>query len=367
MSQIDNLLNFVAGNSENRKVMSSVDDDVFSWLLINSDLFTLNTEPTTGEPSQLHPTDVSPLQSNVRAPAALQPSITAQTSPTPRSPETPVSYETNKTPDVALTDEEKKKLRLERNREIARNCRKRQREKMEQMEEEVKRLREEHEELVFLLRKGVDGDNRENERRRQLKRMREMKDTASEAELKQMMEEYIVSWQDYGQERHRTVKYHLDRLKALLLPTNLTKALTSWSGEKEDSLSTVDSFRDYITDLQDLPSNEEFPHRIVKEQGIWSLICREMEFTPEQQKSILGAKALIQTQRRNLQETLSMLNQLQTKIDDNMKTMKEMVDRYMNILKPSQQIAFLTWIEENQACMFMLNSIWMNRVQPHDN
>ena len=50
-----------------------------------------------------------------------------------------------------------------------------------------------------------------------------------------------------------------------------------------------------------------------------------------------------------------------------MKTMKEMVDRYMNILKPSQQIAFLTWIEENQACMLMLNSIWMNRVQPHDN
>ena len=57
----------------------------------------------------------------------------------------------------------------------------------------------------------------------------------------------------------------------------MTKALTSWSGEKEDSLSTMDSFRDYITDLQDLPSNEEFPHRIVKEQGIWSLICREME------------------------------------------------------------------------------------------
>ena len=50
-----------------------------------------------------------------------------------------------------------------------------------------------------------------------------------------------------------------------------------------------------------------------------------------------------------------------------MTTMKEMVDRYMNILKPSQQIAFLTWIEENQACMFMLNSIWMNHTTqtPH--
>ena len=49
-----------------------------------------------------------------------------------------------------------------------------------------------------------------------------------------------------------------------------------------------------------------------------------------------------------------------------MKTMKEMVDRYMNILKPSQQIAFLTWIEDNQACMYMLNSIWMNRRNAKD-
>lgn len=85
--------------------------------------------------------------------------------------------------DVALTEEDRKKLRLQRNREIARNCRKRQREKMEQMEQEVKRLREENDELVFLLRKGVDSKNREKERCRQLKKLREMKDTASEEEV----------------------------------------------------------------------------------------------------------------------------------------------------------------------------------------
>ena len=82
-----------------------------------------------------------------------------------------------------MTEEERKQLRLERNREIARNCRKRQREKMAQMEDEVKRLREEHEELIFLLRKGVDSEYRENERLRQLKKMCEMKCTASEEEL----------------------------------------------------------------------------------------------------------------------------------------------------------------------------------------
>lgn len=84
---------------------------------------------------------------------------------------------------MALTEEDRKRLRLQRNREIARNCRKRQREKMEQMEQEVKRLREENDELIFLLRKGVDSKNREKERCRQLKKLREMKDTASEEEV----------------------------------------------------------------------------------------------------------------------------------------------------------------------------------------
>ena len=62
MSQIDSLLNFVAGNTENRKVMSSVDDggvfgrhfqlDVFSWLLINCDLFTLNNDSAVASSSK---------------------------------------------------------------------------------------------------------------------------------------------------------------------------------------------------------------------------------------------------------------------------------------------------------------------------
>ena len=67
MSQIDNLLNFVAGNTENRKVMSKVDDgrklkvaltiDVFSWLLINCDLFTLNID---GNGNSVHPSSMAP-------------------------------------------------------------------------------------------------------------------------------------------------------------------------------------------------------------------------------------------------------------------------------------------------------------------
>ena len=77
MSQIDNLLNFVAGNSENRKVMSSVDDgwgylfeseiDVFSWLLINSDLFTLNNDqplPNSQQSSKEPASSLNPLKAS---------------------------------------------------------------------------------------------------------------------------------------------------------------------------------------------------------------------------------------------------------------------------------------------------------------
>ena len=41
------------------------------------------------------------------------------------------------------------------------------------------------------------------------------------------MEQYIISLQDYGEERRRTVKYHLDRLKTLLLPTNVPISIFS--------------------------------------------------------------------------------------------------------------------------------------------
>lgn len=110
---------------------------------------------------------------------------------------------------MALTEEDRKKLRLQRNREIARNCRKRQREKMEQMEQEVKRLREENDELVFLLRKGVDSKNREKERCRQLKKLREMKDTASEEEVRSNMKDF-----DVAQNLDGAVYYKLARLRS---------------------------------------------------------------------------------------------------------------------------------------------------------
>ena len=50
----------------------------------------------------------------------------------------------------------------------------------------------------------------------------------------------------------------------------------SWN-RKEDAPTTVDTIHDYLTDLQDLSENDEIPQSTFRDQGIWSLICREMQ------------------------------------------------------------------------------------------
>ena len=51
----------------------------------------------------------------------------------------------------------------------------------------------------------------------------------------------------------------------------------SWKEDKEGNVSTLESVRNYISELKDLPEGEAFPNPIMKDKGIWSLICREMD------------------------------------------------------------------------------------------
>ena len=51
----------------------------------------------------------------------------------------------------------------------------------------------------------------------------------------------------------------------------------SWKEDKEGNVSTLESVRNYISELKDLPEGEAFPNPIMKDTGIWSLICREMD------------------------------------------------------------------------------------------
>ena len=99
----------------------------------------------------------------------------------------------------------KREARLEKNREIARNCRKRKREKFEMMEEELTRLRAENEELRRKLDIGShNSDRRELVRRAkmmELERMLEKGSGATEEKIGASLKDYKECFADNGRER----------------------------------------------------------------------------------------------------------------------------------------------------------------------
>ena len=55
---------------------------------------------------------------------------------------------------------------------------------------------------------------------------------------------------------------------------------------------------------------------------------------------------------------LEMLEKLREKVGANSRVLEGNMDAIMSALRPSQQAQFLVWIEKNQTCMMMLNSLW---------
>ena len=53
-----------------------------------------------------------------------------------------------------------------------------------------------------------------------------------------------------------------------------------------------------------------------------------------------------------------MLEKLREKVGANSRVLEGNMDAIMSALRPSQQAKFLVWIENNQTCMMMLNSLW---------
>lgn len=118
-------------------------------------------------------------------------------------------------------EEQKKQERLKKNREIARSCRKRKKERMADMEEEVKRLRQENQLLTLDLQGQLyNAPEKEDKRIKHLNRIREMMNNknTTEEEIGKVMNEYIEEWSDYGNDRRNQIQFHIEKLKQLLLP-----------------------------------------------------------------------------------------------------------------------------------------------------
>lgn len=118
--------------------------------------------------------------------------------------------------------EEKRQRRLEKNREIAKNCRKRKKEKKEALEEEIKYLSKENARLRIQLQDDTDDESRTAQRIACLRRLKEQYEAHNAVGIAREMHTFVADWVSFGQKRLTMAEFHLDQLKSLILPTQVS-------------------------------------------------------------------------------------------------------------------------------------------------
>lgn len=127
--------------------------------------------------------------------------------------------------------DEKRKKRLEKNREIAKNCRKRKKEKREALEEEVgiqhflntqiTRLREENCRMRIQLENDTDDNFLRQQRSESLERLCQFYEAHDKEGMVKEIQEYVRQWGHFVQKRLTMAEFHLEQLKMLVLPTQV--------------------------------------------------------------------------------------------------------------------------------------------------
>lgn len=249
-----------------------------------------------------------------------------------------------------VQDLEKKQIRRVKNLVSVREFRKRKTKQLEQNEARLRRLEADNMDLKMRLKIGKEAILGEQREKQQIKeQMREMlQRNANEQEIAQFLNMYKVTYSDYGPKRREKLRFHLSRIRELLLPTQVTK-LSLYSVEQGVKMLR----RDIV--LQEDPMSA--PESATATVSLWGILADELEVTDEQQQQILERRAAIKKVRDALNHTLSILQNLEEVIDQKNTALEAQVAQLQRILTPSQATKFIIWVKENPAFMYMLDKL----------
>ena len=242
---------------------------------------------------------------------------------------------------------------------------------------------------------GKDGDEKEQERQVQLRKIQAMvAANAPEVELRQGIVHYKDLHADFGKDRWVALRHHLRCLKALLLPNHITK-MAMWSVENNDNPAVASAAASdgasptaaaaaaggagkglsgsmptptnglseaasTVSSSSSAPLSSPSPTPDggpVGPEGIWPQLAAYCEMTPEQQQRILGLRDSVRQRRRDFADLLSMLRRLDEKITTNFQGLELQMNVLMSHLAPRQIALFLDWMERNHPLFNLLSSL----------
>lgn len=167
------------------------------------------------------------------------------------------------------------KRKQPRNRDLAKACRKRQRDKLDELEMKIKMLADENKELQAHVNNVTQRTTEVQRQRIEMERLMKQKveqmegsSTQTGPEIDALVKKFVALYSDYGEYRGREVSFHLDQLEKLVVPTSTTK-FCIWTLQQGES-----------------NSNEA-------KSSLFSTLSRELEILPEQLNAVRGRKYVL--------------------------------------------------------------------------
>jgi hypothetical protein len=247
---------------------------------------------------------------------------------------------------------EKKRKRLERNRESARECRKRKKEKKLLLRQQLTMLEAENLQLRLKLQVGHDSaniDEKSNYISAKLGTM--MKEGASDLEIQKAIADYQERYADYGRDRRSAIDFHIAQLRRCLQPTQTTRAIL-WL------MSLARQFHEQTNgNVQFKEPNELF--------NLWLDLLKEVKPTVAQRRLMVSYTTVTPNGTdpfndvRSVSETCNgMLDRLVEIICNKNNSLDSEMANIQTILSARQIAKFILWIDQNPACMQMLEALW---------
>jgi hypothetical protein len=223
------------------------------------------------------------------------------------------------------------KRKAPRSREIAKECRRRQRERKEELESRVATLKKENQELREHFQ-NVSQRTTDIQRQRasmeslmqgRLKDIEKLPEESEERKhLVSLVMKFTDLYADYGSCRQKEIAFHLAQLEKLILPTQVTKMIL-WTLQ------------------QDYKFFEE------KSSPIWGLLVKELEITPDQISFLTKQRSEALKLLLHLKESLNLIKELKTSIKDKHETFDRECGKITTEASANQSVRFILWITNN--------------------
>lgn len=221
-----------------------------------------------------------------------------------------------------LTAEQKKKRRLARNRESARECRRRKKEYADSLASELASLEAENLQLRLKLKIGVDSSTIKDEERDEILARIDLmlQEGTTDGEVKKEIELLQERYSDYGRDRTGAITFHLSQLRKCLVPTQTTRTLI-WL------MTCAPTF--HKSDGTEKPTFYSQESELAR---LWRDLLDELKPTLDQKKKLVDFTAESYSPYPDLQESTDESNNIIDRLEEIMTTKNTSLETEMSMI-----------------------------------